>query len=353
VLVAASVASARADSKALSRVADQLSLRWAPVYVQHVADDDRGQDRPTRIDFDGNWDATDNWDHQALFGTALPPAGYGAAILTATRAYLTYTLFYPRDWSDWCVSLICHDNDLESIQLIVERDGGDGRLVEVRTKAHHSMSSVPASQVARSEDGRPVLRVEAQGHGISVCRPGDPQCAPQRGRIIYTPGLFPSLPPVAAEGQRVTYELLSLRDTLWSRRSARDTRLWMDGETGPLSYVGARHGRLGDVMGAAMASNRFLGGVRPPWALAGADGKRGDWFLDPEGADPRLPSPYVYHPFLDDLAGECRGARCKPAPRERSRVGYYFKLGAPYVALALGSIVVGGTLRRHVRGLPF
>src|SRR5690606_17890273 len=78
--------------------AEQLLRRWAPTYVQHVDADDAGADRPTRVDFDGDWDTTNNWDNQARFGTALPPAAYGAAILTRTHAYLTFTLYYPRDW---------------------------------------------------------------------------------------------------------------------------------------------------------------------------------------------------------------------------------------------------------------
>jgi hypothetical protein len=352
VLVAAFASSAHADAPGAS-IADRLSRRWAPVYVQYVATDDHGKDRPTRIDFDGNWDATDNWDHQGRLGTALPPAAYGAAILTDSYAYLTYSLFYPRDWATLCISLICHDNDLETVQLVVARDGEDGKLVELRTKAHHSITDTPARDVARTPDGHPVLRVEAHGHGIAVCHQGDASCEPKRGRIIYQPARVASSPPVAAEGQRVNYELISLHDSLWPLRHSVHGKLWTDGESGPMSYVGKRQGRLGDEMGASMAGNRYVGGVRPPWALAGAFGKRGDWFLDPAGNDPSSSARYVYNPYLDDLATECTGKHCKPAPRERSRFAYFFKLGAPYLALVLGSVAVGSVLRLHVKGLRF
>lgn len=349
--VVACASIANADERNVEQLAERLAARWAPVYVQHVDGDDDGRDRPTRIDFDGNWDATDNWDNQPRFGTALPPAAYGAAILTATHAYLTYTLYYPRDWTWMCVPLVCHDNDLETVQLVVERDDRDGRLVEVRTKAHHSITDTPASEIASTE-GHPVLRVEKRGHGIATCRPGDPACEPREGRIIYKPARSASSPPRDANGQTVHYELLSLRDTLWSRRSRMYRRLWTDGETGPLYYHGKYRGRLGMVMGAAMATSRYVGGVRPPWALTGSIGKRGDWFLDPAGARSNSEA-YVYNPFLEDLATECRGPSCEPAPPERSRVAYFAKLGAPYVVLLLGAVAVTGLWRSRGVTLRF
>ncbi|MGE3455382.1 MAG: hypothetical protein AB7O24_09755, partial [Kofleriaceae bacterium] len=99
-IASAWVASAHADAidvgaSSLERMADRLVQRWAPVYIQHVADDDEGADRPTRVDFDGDWDTTNNWDRQVAYGTKLPPAAYAAGVLTATHAYQTYTMYYP------------------------------------------------------------------------------------------------------------------------------------------------------------------------------------------------------------------------------------------------------------------
>lgn len=345
----------KAAAQTSAQRAERLQQRWAPVYVQHVHEGDHGADRPTRIDFDGNWDATDNWNHQAELGTNLPPAAYGAAILTRTHAYLTYTLYYPRDWSWLCISLVCHDNDLETVQLIVKRDAADGQLVGVRTKAHHSMADVPAAKIARSADGRPMLKVESQGHGISVCKRGDAGCAARPGRLVYVPGATPSRPPGRALGQQVTYELLSLHDTLWAHRGL-DARLWTSGETGPLFYAGRRQGRRGHVMGAAMASSQYEGGVRPPWALKGPTGRRGDWFLDP-ASDRQHTASYDYNPYLDDLSRECKAARCRPAPPEPSRAKYFAMLGlkraAPYVVFALGFVAVTGLLRSRATGPLF
>lgn len=331
-----------------AQTAERLAARWAPVYVQHVADNDRGADRPTRIDFDGNWDATDNWIHQRELGTALPPAVYTAPILTATHAYVTYTLFYPRDWSRFCVSLICHDNDLESVQLVIERDDADGSLVEIRTKAHHHIDRTTGSDIARTADGRPMFRVESHGHGIAPCKQNDPACQPRDGRIVYALGERASSPPAHATGQTVRYELLSLHSTLWPRRHLANDRLWIEGESGPLYYHGAKRGRLGHAMGASMAQANYAGGVRPPWALAGPTGKRGDWFLDPAQG-----SRYEFNPYLEDLGKECEGKRCKAAPRERSKALYLLKLGAPYIGLGLGIVGVAGWMRLRGAGLPF
>src|SRR5205814_538479 len=84
---------------------------------------------------------------------------------TATHAYLTYTLFYPRDWIPYvCVPLVCHDNDLEVALAVVER--GSGALVFVETKAHHGYEALAGSRLARDALGHPLIEVESEGHGM-------------------------------------------------------------------------------------------------------------------------------------------------------------------------------------------
>jgi hypothetical protein len=337
-----------------AREAADLLERWAPTLVQHVARRDRGRDRPTRVDFDDDWDATNNWANQRRLKHQLPPAVYGAAVLTETHAYLTYTLYYPRDWTrPLCLPYICHDNDLESLLLIIDRMGdsrtgdsgraGDslGELVLVETKAHMNYAALRGDEVARDARGRPLIRIEAQGHGPWACRPDEHACRPGNGRLVYVRGAPPSSPPRQADGREVHYELLSLRETLWARRHLHEESLslWTAGETGPMHYAGARCGRMGHTMGASMAWSRYPGGVRPPWALRGQHGARGDWFLDPAAA--RVPSTpelaargpgalrYVHHPFLNDLARECVGARCAhpEPPPEPSRASSWAGMG--------------------------
>jgi hypothetical protein len=292
--------------------AHELLRDFAPTFAQEQSPSAPEADTPVRVDFDGDYRATNNWQNLALFGQRLEPAVYGAAVLTRTHAYLTYVLFYPRDWaSPFCVAYICHDNDLEAVQLVVERatEGAPARLLYVETKAHFDYVALAGEEIRRDGEGRPILRVESQGHGIYPVARG--AALPERARIFT----------------HKDYALLSLHGTLWAHRAhdAAEGELWQSGETGFLAYTGARHGRVGAWLGASMAGTEYAGGVRPPWALRASVGARGDWFLDPayvalgrhRALFPRereADTSYAFNPYLDDLARECSGSTCAPAP---------------------------------------
>jgi hypothetical protein len=327
---AASALSAPTGDAALARA---MLDSWAPVFVQHVSTEAAGRDWPMRVDFDGDWNTINNAERD-LSRRAPEAAAYGAAVVTTSHAYLTYVLYYPHDWqTPVCLPYLCHENDLEVVVLVVERSGGSaGRLILVESKAHLAYRPVPRDQVLRNAEGRVVLWVEAEGHGVRACRPGEERCAADDRRLVYTPALRGESPPRRADGRAVGYQLFDLHDTLWARRNP-DTNagLWTAGETGPLWYRGAWRGRAGRVMGVALAGRRSYGSVRPPWGLRAGAGARGDWFLDPAGTMPRLhPAPYagraesgiyVAHPYLSDLRAECEAEACdspSSAP-ERSR----------------------------------
>src|SRR4051794_30922816 len=139
----ASLPRAAPPASEAAREGEALVQRWAPTFVQHASAANPERDLPLRIDFDGDWSATNNWQHLTPALREREPSVYYSAILTETHAYLTYMLFYPRDWI-WplCVDYICHDNDLEVALLVVTRGsaGGatDSRLVLIETKAHNS-----------------------------------------------------------------------------------------------------------------------------------------------------------------------------------------------------------------------
>jgi hypothetical protein len=334
-----------------------LAARFAPVYLQHVSPEHPERDRPVPIDFDGDWDSTNNWAHLDERVHSLSPAVYASAILSETHAFLTYTLFYPRDWTSLpCVPYACHDNDLEVVLLVVERDGPGGTLVLVETKTHSHFLALEGERVARDAEGRPVLEVETEGHGIyAVERNGK---SGVRGSFAGVSGndLVALVPENALRGMPSTrYDLLPLRE-LWDRRR-NDARveLWSNDLEW---YSGERIGTRGHAFGTSLEWKVYGGGVRPPWGLA-ADGPRGDWFLDPAFvARTRHPErfqtgkplslAYAYNPYLDDLTSECSGARCSrplraELPGASTETGSLSALGL--VLLAVGKRARAGARR--------
>jgi hypothetical protein len=344
-----------------SAEADALLERWAPSFAQELSADSPERDRPLAIDFDGDWDATNNWAHLTPALSDAPPTVYGSAILTPTHAFLTYTLFYPHDWfSPVCVPYICHDNDLEVALLVVTRSRGSnaGEILFLETKAHNDYVTARGPELLLNGSGRPWIKVESQGHGMHPVRIGERAV---KGALRLVP--FRSEPAEDEHGERTErYDLASLHETLWAHRApgAANGALWISGESGFLAYDGARHGRRGAWLGISMAGEEYAGGVRPPWGLKAPAGARGDWFLDPAYvalmrheawlAPEALSLDYVFNPFLDDLAEECRAQDCpatQPAPFLRSAGGGL--AGGALLAMGLVSL---NTRRRAARGSP-
>jgi hypothetical protein len=299
--------------------AQALLRRWAPNFAREVSATHPERDQPLPIDFDGDWDATNNWSDLSPQQQREPPVVYGSAILTSTHAYLFFTLFYPRDWaSPVCISYVCHDNDLEVALLVVRRAPTPERdeLLFVETKAHLEYVALRSAELSRDALGRPWIRVESEGHGMYPQPVGEPLAGSAQRLVLRRSA------DAVVDTTRRSYELASLRETLWARRDpgAAHSSLWTSGETGFLAYTGARLGRRGHSLGVSMAGREYKGGVRPPWGLKGQAGERGDWFLDPAYVA-RLQHPdwfaseapsleYTFHPFLDDLTRECVGLGC-------------------------------------------
>lgn len=322
---------------------EALLQRWAPSFVQVTSLEHPERDRPLPIDFDGDWIATNNWSHLGPQHRDATPTVYGSAVLTRTHAFLTFTLFYPRDWaSPVCVPYVCHDNDLEVVGLVARLGAGASasELVFVETKAHTEYVARDADEIELDPEGRPYLHVESQGHGIYPMRRGELAAFAGQPRFVYEPrgprlvawrdesdgrrGAARARGRAEGVSPAEPYALVSLRDTLWARRSAEaHSGLWASAEAGSHEYSGARFGRHGRSIGVLMANVHYPGGVRPPWSLHASAGARGDWFLDPAyvaaARHPQWLSPastsleYVDNPFLADLAAECSGDACPPA----------------------------------------
>ncbi len=283
-----------------------IARHYAPVIEQGAATD---QDFLAAVNFDGNWIGNDNWQHQPTGD--LRAFVYYSVIETETHWYLFYALYHPRDYTrEPCAeSDGCHENDMESLEVIVRKDGSRfGRPEALITLAHRHLSlyafegsgvkrgALRVRGCVRTEGSHPVVWVEPFGHGIhGEPRGGSPGC------VIYRPGGVPQRPPsIVAED--VSYALLDIESTLWSHRDEIGTGRLFDK---PFDYRGTTLPAAFD--GDDWGEDK----VNPPWGYdqdIGGTLQRGDFFLDPARAYAyfaHAPEPvsrtYLFNPYLEDL----------------------------------------------------
>ena len=232
---------------------------------------------------------------------------YYSLIETRTHFFLFYSLFHPRDYEPLCLPLLCHENDMESLELVVLKDGSPfGRLQAMETLAHSHIYLYWADPEVRGgrlrprgpvllSDGHPVVYVETYGHGIH----GEPLRF-KHGEIIYSPGEEAQRP--ASLNDQVHYKLVPIYSTLWARRDLTGDGLLFDS---PFDYRGIT------LPGAFNGDDYGADRANPPWGYGQETGDsvvRGDWFLDPARAlayHAHFPDPYsreyTFNPYLADL----------------------------------------------------
>ncbi|MBL7065497.1 MAG: hypothetical protein ISS49_14990 [Anaerolineae bacterium] len=294
---------------------EELARHYAPVIRQGAAST---QDFITAVDFDGDWVGNNNWENQPTGD--LSACVYYSVVESETHWFLFYSLFHPRDYTyEWladghCESGGCHENDLESIQLTVEKDGTPfGRPKALETLAHDSIylytfddsvtgNFLDVTGAAEQEQGHPVVYVEALGHGIYGHSTGSSLMQPYFGGVVtYRVGEQAEVPE-STKDESVSYELVPIYTTLWPRRE--DVG---DGRTfdGPFDYQGR-------VLPKSIDGEDFgPDKANAPWGYGQATGgtlSRGDWFLDPARAlafhahfDGDFSLEYVYNLYLADL----------------------------------------------------
>jgi hypothetical protein len=287
---------------------EELARHYAPVIHQGAASD---QDYITAVDFDGDWIGNNNWENQPAGNLAAHV--YYAVVETETHWFLFYSLFHPRDYTEEPCEKSdgCHENDMESIQVVVAKDGSAyGRPQALLTLAHSHIYLFPFDGTvkkgalrlgaqARLEDGHPAVWVETYGHGIS----GKPEILVP-GTVVYRVGDEAEVPE-GIKDKDVAYELVPIYDTLWQRRDDIGPGRLFDnffdyrGNVLPASFDGEDWGQ--DRANAPWGYNQEIGEVL----------LRGDFFLDPARAlahfatlEGGLSRTYVHNPFLDDLGLE-------------------------------------------------
>jgi hypothetical protein len=287
---------------------EELARHYAPVIYQGAASD---ADYITAVDFDGDWIGNNNWENQP--SGDLSAYVYYSVAETNSHWFLFYSLYHPRDYTEEpCEeSDGCHENDMESLQVVVVKDGTSyGRLQALLTLAHSHIYLYPFDDSVRKGalrpdgrgqqvEGHPAVWVEIYGHGIY----GRPAILVP-GKITYRVGDQAEIPEDIHD-DNVSYELLSIYDTLWQHRA----------EIGPGQIFDRPFDYHGQILPASFdGENWGQDKANPPWAYNQEIGNvllRGDFFLDPAKAlayfatlQGELSRTYVYNPFLVDLGLE-------------------------------------------------
>ncbi len=218
-----------------------IAKRWAPIH--HMDVDATGRkslkgksDYITAIDFDGDWNATNNWDNIAKSQYKASAHCYYSVVETSTHWFITYAFFHPRDWeNDFPFSFLAeHENDLEGALMIVEKNNTTyGELKGCVTVAHSDFFSfTPSSSNYRDNDEdidgeltmqsfagalHPVTAQECRGHGLKA----HPKYKINGDGVIY----YPSMNDVAevpsdVYDNHVGYKLVDIFEPngLWDQR---------------------------------------------------------------------------------------------------------------------------------------
>jgi hypothetical protein len=228
---------------ALAAASDfELAYHWAPVHYQDTDSTDADADFLTAVDYDGDWQADNNWEGQDDDPGRLTGAVYYSVVETATHWFVDYAFFHPRDWCDrpFCELAESHENDMEGLVLAVRKDGSEfGRLEAMVTVAHTNFYSyvppggtylggqedIDGTIVPQAFDGtadRPTTFQEAKGHGAHAWGGGE---FPGGDGVVYYPSRTASEVPSDGNDREVAYRLVDVfgGGGLWERRGDPET----------------------------------------------------------------------------------------------------------------------------------
>lgn len=217
-------------SKSYADFYRELAYRWAPVHYQDTDDTNAKADYITRFDFDGEYNALDNWENFGKPEYSLRGAAYYSVVGTTTHWFIIYAFFHPRDWSDDDDQE--HENDMEGILLIVKKDNNKyGTLQLMITVAHDDFHSYTADKTL-TRGGRPMDSIafqqydgmnhpkttqEAKGHGIKAWPfAGDFSGKQNQDGIIYYPKMSGrGEVPSSGNDRSVKYELIKMDNLMF------------------------------------------------------------------------------------------------------------------------------------------
>ncbi len=214
---------------------------WAPQVYHDTRNDTtffyrfyESQDMITKVNFDGDWYAGNNWenfprngDYSKMIGNA-----YCSFIETDTHFFLGYQYFHATD--DAVIEADRHENDMEDVYICI-RKGSDpsdyGTFKALISNRHGDMQKYTGSdlyfngshpKIFISSNGDVVngdWDTGAHGHGIENYRPGDHNVGDDG--IIYNVADVGEAPTECGGGafsHAYDYGLVEI-DELWSRRN--------------------------------------------------------------------------------------------------------------------------------------
>ncbi len=302
------------QSRAEREYAFDLAEAYAPTLFQDTGREPRA-DYLAPIDFDGDWDAANNWGN--LDEYTLPGTVYYALSETRTHSFLFYGFFHPRRIGTFvdndAQSL---ENDLTGAMLVIRKDGSpNGTLELLETMADGQFYLYTNEDGVRrgtetlggtfpTTDGvGPRLYLEAHTHGAVVRAPSvfgeylgelDSDFRGSSGVVYRYTGLGEE--PEHANDRDVGYELVPLLDEVWTRRH----------EIGAL-FTGSFWQTEDCEMAASFTGDEYAGGAAP-WTWDDIDDEgvsAGEWFTNPAkavGSHVTMPEPYsrryTYNPYL-------------------------------------------------------
>jgi|GEM_PF-1132848 len=302
-----------------------LAEYYAPVVYQESRS--AILDYITRFDYDGDWNGSNNWRNAYRY--ELRANVYYGVVESTNHVFITYAFYHPRDYSARPLEGIApkteHENDMEGCMLVIEKDKTAwGRPILLETLAHDHFyrydnpkyrrvkkgknalpldgSIVFLKEVDETHHQQPAIFIEAEGHGVKAAT------EQVRNQDFKHPGIIYRFAGRGAEVPRnnidpdVSYDLISIEDTLWAKRSEiGTTSLYCCGDS--YSLPG------GQTMLIGSAFNGPIGGcaAKPPWGWDQAnDGpiEQGDLFRDPVkavAAQVQIEGwggTYVHNPYL-------------------------------------------------------
>jgi len=256
----------------------KLAAHHAPKVFQGLGKDPVG-DIFTRINFDGDFDAYNNWNNFEQAKKAGSSVYYDV-IETKSHWFITYGFFYPRDYASICFWWVCHENDFEGMRITVEKSEAKFGFVVLLETLAHGMLHFDDSPVVDDDDHVAIV-LEAGGHGVHSRRFRKPDSSTK----IYTGN---------------DYVLLPMNDLWITRHQVGAHKMWLG------TFVYKYDSRLKDLPLFFGGTKWGAGGANPPWAWNFFGLKRGEWFFDPAtsichtyGCPTGLDSNYVYNPYLD------------------------------------------------------